>query len=79
MFESDGTLCLSAGDQRIMPARHFHDKVPVFLMAAPLYVNTRLAGFLCIVDPVQHFGDMKVLLAIASLTVVELRKLRLME
>ena len=78
-FESDGTLSLTSGDPRLVPLHPFCEAVPSRALAVPLYTDTVLSGFLCVVDPTQQLTEWKVLLAVASLSVVELRKLQLME
>lgn len=78
-FEAEGTLSLSSGDPRLVPLHPFCGTVPSSALAVPLYTDTTLSGFLCVTDPTQRLTDWKVLLAVASLSVVELCKLRLME
>jgi len=78
-FDSEGSLCLySPDDHRIEPLTTFCAQPPGSALAVPLYTGTVLSGFLCVVNPKQHLTDMKVLLAVSSMSVVELRKLQLM-
>lgn len=78
-FDLEGLVHLSDGDARLAALRPFCDRRLTTAVAVPMYVNTALCGFLCVVDPTQHQSDMKVLQAVASLSVVELQKLKLME
>lgn len=78
-FDFEGTLSLAPGDPRLAPLHPFCDTVPSCALVVPLYTEMALSGFLCVVDPTQQLTAWNVLLAVASLSVVELRKLQLMK
>lgn len=78
-LEFEGMLTLSAGDSRLAPLQFFCGAQPEDAVVVPLYTNTSLTGFLCVVHPTQHKADWKVLHAVACLCVVELQKLNLVK
>lgn len=78
-FESDGFLRLScADDPRLAPLIPVCTCQPTSVLAVPLYTDLDLSGFLCVVEPKQHSTNLKVALAVASLSVVELHKQHLL-